>query len=44
MWRFEEITKTKKQLTWVFISTYGLKQNEHSLEMINKSLTIDDLF
>jgi len=44
MWRFEEITKTNKQLTWVFISTYGLKQNEYSLEMIHKSLTMDDLF
>ncbi len=44
MWRFEEITKTNKQLTWVFISTYGVQQNEYSLEMIHKSLTLGDLF
>lgn len=44
MWHFEEITKTNKQLTWVFISTYGLQQNEYSLDMIHKSLTLDDLF
>ncbi len=44
MWRFEEITKTKKQISWVFISSFGLKENEHSLDIIGKSLTLDDLF
>ena len=44
MWRFEEITKTKKQISWVFISSFGLKTNEYSLELIGKSLTVDDLF
>ena len=44
MWRFEEITKTKKQLAWIFISTFGLKENEYSLDIVNKSLTINDLF
>jgi len=38
------LIKTKKQVTWVFISTYGLAQNEYSLEMIHQSLTLDDLF
>ncbi len=44
MWRFEEITKTTKQISWVFLSTFGLKKNEFSLDLINTSLTIDDLF
>ncbi|MEM6964294.1 MAG: ATP-binding protein [Bacteroidota bacterium] len=44
MWRFEEITKTKKQIIWVLISTFGLNENAHSLDMIGKSLTLDDLF
>jgi len=44
MWRFEEITKTKKQIFWVFLSSFGIKKNEHSLDLINKSLTLDDLF
>lgn len=44
MWRFEEITKTKKQISWVFISSYGLKKNSYSLDLVDKSLVIDDLF
>lgn len=41
---FKETTKTRKQLFWVFISTFGLKTNPHSLSLISKSLTMDDLF
>lgn len=44
MWRFEELTKTKKQIFWVFLSTFGLKKNEHSLDVVSQSLTLDDLF
>ncbi len=44
MWRFEEITKTKKQVSWVFISAHGLKENEHSLDLVDKELVLDDLF
>lgn len=44
MWQFEEITKTRKQIFWVFLSTFGIKKNEHSLDIISQSLTIDDLF
>jgi hypothetical protein len=44
MWRFEELTQTKKQVFWVFISTYGLNPNEHSLDVVSQSLTLDDLF
>jgi len=44
MGRFEEITKTKKQISWIFISSFGLNENEQSLDMISKSLTLDALF
>ncbi len=44
MWRFEEITKTKKQISWVFISAFGLNENEYSLDIISKSLILDILF
>ncbi len=44
MERFQDNTKTKKQLTWVFISTFGLRTNEYSLEMVHRSLELDDLF
>jgi len=40
---FQAATKTRKQLFWVFITTFGLKQNAHSLN-ISKSFTMDDLF
>lgn len=41
---FRETTKTRKQLSWVFISAFGLKENSNSLGLITKSLTMDDLF
>lgn len=44
MGAFRESTKTRKQLFWVFISTFGLKTNAHSLGIISKSLIMDDLF
>jgi hypothetical protein len=44
MWRFEELTKTKKQIFWVFISAFGLAKNEHSTDIVSQSLTIDHLF
>ncbi|MEM7373578.1 MAG: ATP-binding protein [Bacteroidota bacterium] len=42
--RFEAISKTTKQLSWIFISSFGLTQNAHSLDLIDQSLTLDDLF
>jgi len=42
--RFEVLSKTRKQISWVFISTYGLKENEYSMDIIDKSLTLTDLF
>ena len=41
---FRHATKTRKQLFWVFLSTYGLNENAHSQSIIAKSLTMDDLF
>jgi len=37
-------TQTKKQVSWVFLSTFGLKPNQHSSSIITKDLTMDDLF
>ena len=42
--RFQNLTKTKKQLFWVFITSFGLRMQEYSLDVVNKSLTLDDLF
>ena len=44
MWRFQALTNSKKQINWVFISTFGLSQNEYSLSLINNTLTLEDLF
>ena len=41
---FKTITKTNKQLFITFLSTFGLKENEHSLGLVTQSLTLDDLF
>jgi uncharacterized protein len=42
--RFEELTKTKKQIFLVLISALGLTHNEHSGEVISQCLGLDDLF
>ncbi|MEM6397149.1 MAG: ATP-binding protein [Bacteroidota bacterium] len=44
LFRFQRLTKTKSQLNWVFISPYGLNMNKHAIGLVNKSLTLDDLF
>ncbi|MEL6924249.1 MAG: ATP-binding protein, partial [Bacteroidota bacterium] len=41
---FQHNTNTKKQLSWVLLSTFGHLENEHSLSILDKSLTIDVLF
>jgi len=43
-WAFEEATKTKKWTMLTLITTFGLKQNEHSLGLVEADLTLDDLF
>lgn len=41
---FRESTGTKKNLFLTLITTFGLVQNQYSLELIQNELTIDDLF
>ena len=41
---FETTTNSKKQLFWTLVTTFGLKQNEHSLGLVDSVLTLDDLF
>lgn len=37
-------TKTKKLLHWVIVTSDEFKHNQHSLGLIDKALTLDDLF
>ena len=41
---FQETTKTRKYLMTTLLTTFGLKQNKHSLGLIEKVITLDDLF
>ena len=42
--RFKELTKTRKQVFLTFITTFGLKQNQHSLGLVDIALTMEGLF
>lgn len=44
MWIFKEKTGTKKHLMIVLLTTFGMPHNKHSLGLIEKVLTMDDLF
>jgi hypothetical protein len=41
---FADQTKTRKTLFLTFITTFGVKQNEHSTGLVQKDLTMDELF
>ncbi len=41
---FRQQTKTKKQLFWTLLTTFGLEKNEHSLGLLDQTLTMDVLF
>lgn len=41
---FKIATNTRKQLFLTMITTFGIKQNAHSLGLVDTSLTMDDLF
>lgn len=43
-WAFEQHSKTKKLVNVAMITTYGVKQNAYSLDLVPNSLTLDDLF
>lgn len=41
---FKEKTKTRKQIFLAIISTYGLKDNTYSEEVIDSVVTLNDLY
>jgi AAA+ ATPase superfamily predicted ATPase len=41
---FKASSKTNKQLFLTFITTFGLKNNAHSLGLVDAALTMDELF
>lgn len=41
---FRSASKTRKYLSWTLISPFGVQQNQHSLGLIETSLTMEDLF
>lgn len=41
---FQEATQTTKQLQLVFLTTFGLKQNKHSLGLVQNALDMEILF
>lgn len=41
---FRYHTQTRKQLSWVWISSFGLLPNKNSLGLISKVLSLEDLF
>lgn len=41
---FKEATRTRKQVFLTMITTFGVKQNQYSLGLVDASLTMDDLF
>ncbi|MCU0338274.1 MAG: ATP-binding protein [Spirosomaceae bacterium] len=41
---FKYYTKTKKQVFFSILTTYGLLPNEHSRGLVDKELVLDDLF
>lgn len=41
---FKTSTGMRKQLSWVMLSTFGWKQNQYSLGLVDNVLTLDSLF
>lgn len=41
---FRQASQTKKQLSWVFITSFDLKSNQHSLGLVQNVLSLEDLF
>ncbi len=41
---FQKITRTKKTVFLTMITPFGVKENNHSIELVNQQLTIDALF
>ena len=41
---FKKITKTKKQIFMTIICTYGLEENQYSLDLVDNVVSMNDLF
>lgn len=41
---FRQVSKSRKQLFMVLITTFGLKQNQHSLGLIDNAISMNELF
>ena len=41
---FKHYSKTKKQIFLTFITTYGILSNQYSTGLVDRELTLDDLF
>lgn len=41
---FRQTTKTRKQLFWTIITTFGLQENQYSLGLIDQVITMEALF
>ncbi len=41
---FMRLTKTRRQVLWTMVTTFGLKHNRHSLGLVTHVLTLEDLF
>ncbi len=44
LWAFQADSKTRKQVAWVFVTAFGLTSNQHSVGLVSRALTLDDLF
>jgi len=41
---FKSLSKTRKQVFLTLITTFGIQENKHTLGLIDRSLTMEDLF
>ncbi len=44
LWAFQRRSKTRHQIWMTMITTFGVKHNKHSLGLVEKVLTLEDLF
>ena len=44
IWVFQQATQTRKYLMLTMVTAFGLKHNMHSLGLVEKVLTLEDLF
>lgn len=42
--RFQSLSKTQKQVSLIMVTAFGLKQNEHSLGLVEKSISLPAFF